>query len=375
MVKMSALKGIRSQYRLRVRYRLVVLAYAIAEGPTAAARRYGVCVRTVIRWRVRWRRDGLAGLEPRYPRRRASSKRRAVLEHIRYARESGTAAPARMRSTGPGQRESGGRLRHARTADGAREASVGGARPDEPRCVRHLRGVWRSDLDGATTRHARGADVRPLPGRPRARWSPHGSQSTQRVRRERRQGNGRGEPGVHSRVVSFARRRPRSAGSRNSEIRGQLLSTPELGAAGCSMALWGLPVRHSSTVRGKVPPATRSRTRRHREAGAHSKRWTIARSAVSFADDSNNRCRACLIARQLARRWRATVVADLPRSALGLVSGIHAGISSMCCSSSRWWCLVVQPLNGRRSIPRETRRSSSSRDQERPSEILKRVRL
>ena len=62
MVKMSVLKGVRPVYRLRVRYRLAVLAYATAEGPTAAARRYGLSVRTVRRWRVRWRADGLAGL-------------------------------------------------------------------------------------------------------------------------------------------------------------------------------------------------------------------------------------------------------------------------------------------------------------------------
>jgi len=97
MVKMSALKGVRGQYRLRVRYRLAVLAYAMAEGPTAAARRYGVCVRTVRRWRVRWRRDGLGGLEPRYPRHRGSSKRRAGLEHIRYARETLGYGAARTR--------------------------------------------------------------------------------------------------------------------------------------------------------------------------------------------------------------------------------------------------------------------------------------
>ena len=32
MVTMSALKGVRGRYRLRVRYRLTVLAYAMAEG-------------------------------------------------------------------------------------------------------------------------------------------------------------------------------------------------------------------------------------------------------------------------------------------------------------------------------------------------------
>jgi transposase InsO family protein len=97
MVKMSTLKGVRGLYRLRVRYRLTVLAYAMAHGPTAAARRYGVCVRTVRRWRVRWRAEGLAGLVPRYPHRRASNKRREVLEHIRHARESLGYGAARTR--------------------------------------------------------------------------------------------------------------------------------------------------------------------------------------------------------------------------------------------------------------------------------------
>ena len=84
-------------YRLRVRYRLAVLAHVTAEGPTAAARRYGLSVRTLRRWRVRWRAEGLAGLVPRYPRRRAAQKRRAVLEHLRYARESLGYGAARTR--------------------------------------------------------------------------------------------------------------------------------------------------------------------------------------------------------------------------------------------------------------------------------------
>src|SRR5262249_14184669 len=49
------------------------------------------------RWRVRWRRDGLIGLAPRYPRHRASSKRRAVLKHIRHARVSMGYGAARTR--------------------------------------------------------------------------------------------------------------------------------------------------------------------------------------------------------------------------------------------------------------------------------------
>ena len=48
MVKLSVLKGVRAVYRVRVRYRLMVLAYATEHGPTAAARRYGVSPRTVL---------------------------------------------------------------------------------------------------------------------------------------------------------------------------------------------------------------------------------------------------------------------------------------------------------------------------------------
>ena len=97
MVKLSALKGIRGQYRLRVRYRLLVLEYATVHGPTAAARRYGVCPRTVCRWRRRWRAEGLAGLTPRYPRQRPSRLRPEVLGHIRHARETLHYGAARTR--------------------------------------------------------------------------------------------------------------------------------------------------------------------------------------------------------------------------------------------------------------------------------------
>ncbi len=97
MVKLSALKGIRGQYRLRVRYRLLVLENATLHGPTAAARRYGVCPRTVCRWRRRWRAEGLAGLTPRYPRQRPSRLRPEVLGHIHHARETLHYGAARTR--------------------------------------------------------------------------------------------------------------------------------------------------------------------------------------------------------------------------------------------------------------------------------------
>ena len=43
MVKLSDLKGVRPQYRIRVRYRLLVLEYARTHGLAAAGRHYGRC--------------------------------------------------------------------------------------------------------------------------------------------------------------------------------------------------------------------------------------------------------------------------------------------------------------------------------------------
>src|SRR2546428_12634117 len=68
MIRLSDVK-VRMQYRWRVRQRLMVLHFARLHGPTAAARRFGVSVRTIRRRRVRWRQGGLEGLVPRYPRR------------------------------------------------------------------------------------------------------------------------------------------------------------------------------------------------------------------------------------------------------------------------------------------------------------------
>src|SRR5499427_8070724 len=65
MIKLSDVK-VRSQYRTRVRYRLLVLQYAQAHGPSAAGRHYGLSARTIRRWRKRWRRGGVEGLVPGY---------------------------------------------------------------------------------------------------------------------------------------------------------------------------------------------------------------------------------------------------------------------------------------------------------------------
>jgi transposase InsO family protein len=85
IIKLSDVK-VRLQYRLRVRQRLMVLHFAGVHGPTAAGRRFGVSVRTIRRWRVRWRQDALQGLVPRYPRRRGRRITPRVIELIGQAR-------------------------------------------------------------------------------------------------------------------------------------------------------------------------------------------------------------------------------------------------------------------------------------------------
>src|SRR5215467_5263188 len=79
MIKLSDVK-VRSQYRTRVRYRLLVLQYAQAHGPSTAGRHYGLSARTIRRWRKRWRRSGVEGLVPAYPRHRARRVSPAAIE-------------------------------------------------------------------------------------------------------------------------------------------------------------------------------------------------------------------------------------------------------------------------------------------------------
>lgn len=85
MIKLSDLK-LRPLYRLRVRQRLTVLDVAAHEDTKAASRRFGMSVRTIRRWRARMRTDGLAGLVPRYPRRRVPRLRPEVIALIHQAR-------------------------------------------------------------------------------------------------------------------------------------------------------------------------------------------------------------------------------------------------------------------------------------------------
>ena len=86
MIKLSDVK-VRPQYRTRVRYRLLVLEYAREHGPSAAGRHYGISARTIRRWRKRWRRGGVEGLVPSYPRHRQRRVPAAAIELIRQARQ------------------------------------------------------------------------------------------------------------------------------------------------------------------------------------------------------------------------------------------------------------------------------------------------
>jgi transposase InsO family protein len=64
----------------------MVLHFARLHGSPAAGRRFGVSVRTIRRWRVRWREDALQGLVPRYPRRRGRRITPRVIELIEQVR-------------------------------------------------------------------------------------------------------------------------------------------------------------------------------------------------------------------------------------------------------------------------------------------------
>src|SRR5688572_16401665 len=81
------LVSIPSRYRLRVKQRLAIVEYAVAEGIKPASRRFGLERKTIRRWRDRWLADGIAGLIPRYPKERASRLPADVIELLRHARQ------------------------------------------------------------------------------------------------------------------------------------------------------------------------------------------------------------------------------------------------------------------------------------------------
>src|SRR5438876_8247970 len=78
--------SIPSRYRLRVKQRLAIVEYAVAQGIKPASRRFGRERKTMRRWRDRWLADGLAGLIPRYRKERAIRLPAEIVELITHAR-------------------------------------------------------------------------------------------------------------------------------------------------------------------------------------------------------------------------------------------------------------------------------------------------
>jgi transposase InsO family protein len=86
-----------SQYRLRVKQRLVVITYAGDHGVKPAGRHFGLSHKTVRRWRARHQTDGLLGLVPRYPRRRRRRVAPEVIPLVKQARIEHRFGAARTR--------------------------------------------------------------------------------------------------------------------------------------------------------------------------------------------------------------------------------------------------------------------------------------
>lgn len=80
------LVAIPSRYRLRVKQRLAIVKFAVAEGIKPASRRFGLERKTIRRWRDRWLAAGVAGLIPRYPKERGIRLPAEIIELITHAR-------------------------------------------------------------------------------------------------------------------------------------------------------------------------------------------------------------------------------------------------------------------------------------------------
>jgi transposase InsO family protein len=86
--------SIPARFRLRVRQRLAVVAFARETGIKPATRHFGLARRTVRTWLRRWKQDGDAGLVPKYPLTRKRRLPATTIELIRVARvEHGWGAP------------------------------------------------------------------------------------------------------------------------------------------------------------------------------------------------------------------------------------------------------------------------------------------
>jgi transposase InsO family protein len=75
---MEGMPGIPTRYRLRVKQRLAVVAYAKEYGIKPASRQFGLNRVTVRQWWRNWQRAGIQGLVPQYPARR----QRRISEHV-----------------------------------------------------------------------------------------------------------------------------------------------------------------------------------------------------------------------------------------------------------------------------------------------------
>ena len=75
---MDGTQGIPSRYRLRVKQRLAVVAYARECGIKPASRHFGLTRVTIRQWCRNWQRAGPQGLVPQYPARR----RRRIGAHV-----------------------------------------------------------------------------------------------------------------------------------------------------------------------------------------------------------------------------------------------------------------------------------------------------
>jgi transposase InsO family protein len=86
-----------SQYRVRVKQRLKVLTYAAEHGLKPAARHFALSRTTVREWRDRHEVHGLAGLLPKYPKRRRRRVAVDVIPLVKQARVEHEFGAARTR--------------------------------------------------------------------------------------------------------------------------------------------------------------------------------------------------------------------------------------------------------------------------------------
>ena len=78
--------SIPAQYRLRVKQRMAIVAFAREYGIKPASRHFGFARRTVRTWLRRWKADGETGLVPKYPRQRKRRLPATTIDLIRVAR-------------------------------------------------------------------------------------------------------------------------------------------------------------------------------------------------------------------------------------------------------------------------------------------------